>query len=65
MNILCVRDYEFHILDNAFLVHRPGIKKYKFDRWREGIAGKQGYFVKHKLKQEYELLFGEKLKCRI
>ncbi|KAK8400373.1 hypothetical protein O3P69_003213 [Scylla paramamosain] len=25
--ILCLLDYEFHILDNAFLVHRPGIKK--------------------------------------
>jgi hypothetical protein len=23
---LCLLDYEFHILDNAFLVHRPGIK---------------------------------------
>lgn len=23
---LCVLDYEFHILDNAFLVHKPGIK---------------------------------------
>lgn len=24
---LCVLDYEFHTLDNAFLVHKPGIKK--------------------------------------
>ncbi|OXA36516.1 hypothetical protein Fcan01_28719 [Folsomia candida] len=24
--VLCVLDYEFHILDNAFLVHRPGSK---------------------------------------
>lgn len=23
---LCVMDYEFHILDNGFLVHKPGIK---------------------------------------
>ena len=23
---LCVLDYDFMILDNAFLVHRPGIK---------------------------------------
>jgi hypothetical protein len=25
---LCVLDYEFMILDNAFLIHRPGIKTY-------------------------------------
>ncbi|XP_017012697.2 beta-1,4-glucuronyltransferase 1 [Drosophila takahashii] len=24
---MCVLDYEFHILDNAFLVHKPGIKQ--------------------------------------
>ncbi|KAM8716163.1 hypothetical protein ACLKA7_003104 [Drosophila subpalustris] len=24
---LCVLDYEFHTLDNAFLVHKPGIKR--------------------------------------
>ncbi|XP_034101305.1 beta-1,4-glucuronyltransferase 1 [Drosophila albomicans] len=24
---LCLLDYEFHTLDNAFLVHKPGIKK--------------------------------------
>jgi len=24
--LLCVMDYDFLILDNAFLVHRPGIK---------------------------------------
>ncbi len=23
---LCSRDYEFHILNNAFSIHRPGIK---------------------------------------
>jgi len=23
---MCLLDYEFHILDNAFLIHRPGIK---------------------------------------
>ena len=26
MMVLCALDYEFHILDSAFLVHKPGIK---------------------------------------
>ncbi|CAG7830126.1 unnamed protein product [Allacma fusca] len=27
--VLCILDYDFMIMDNAFLVHRPGIKKKK------------------------------------
>ena len=23
---MCLMDYEFHVLDNAFLIHKPGIK---------------------------------------
>ena len=26
---MCLLNYEFHILDNAFLIHRPGIKSKK------------------------------------
>lgn len=25
--VMCLLDYDFHVLDNAFFVHRPGIKK--------------------------------------
>lgn len=28
---LCVLDYEFHILNNGFLVHKPGIKRVGLD----------------------------------
>ena len=28
---MCVLDYDFLILDNAFLVHKPGIKTIKKD----------------------------------
>ena len=24
--VMCVLDYDFMVLDNAFLIHRPGIK---------------------------------------
>lgn len=37
---LCVLDYDFHILDNAFLVHKPGIKVLKKDPKRAMLAAK-------------------------
>lgn len=26
---MCVMDYNFYVLDNAFLIHKPGVKKKK------------------------------------
>ncbi|XP_068201093.1 beta-1,4-glucuronyltransferase 1-like isoform X1 [Palaemon carinicauda] len=63
MYILCVRDYEFHILDNAFLVHRPGIKKLHKDTERDKVVGKQSYTIKKKIVPEYKTLFGSRKKC--
>ncbi|XP_063215644.1 beta-1,4-glucuronyltransferase 1-like [Bacillus rossius redtenbacheri] len=31
---LCALCYEFHVLDNAFVVHKPGVKKFKKERDR-------------------------------
>ncbi|XP_018021939.2 beta-1,4-glucuronyltransferase 1 [Hyalella azteca] len=62
--ILCVRGYEFHILDNAFLVHRPGIKKYhRYDASREAIVAKQTRLLKGHILPEYKVLFGTKSEC--
>ena len=65
MYILCVRNYEFHILDNAFLVHRPGIKRIVKDPARDKIAGKQRYFISSKIKGEYKTLFGANKACNL
>ncbi|KAB7494819.1 Beta-1,4-glucuronyltransferase 1 [Armadillidium nasatum] len=65
MYIMCVRDYEFHILDNAFLVHRPGIKKYAKDKTRDKIAAKQSYIIRTKIFPEYKTLFGSLKDCII
>ncbi|XP_069177063.1 beta-1,4-glucuronyltransferase 1-like [Procambarus clarkii] len=37
--IMCLHDYEFHVLDNAFLVHRPGIKVYRTEPARGAVCG--------------------------
>ena len=63
MYILCVRDYEFHILDNAFLVHRPGIKSNVKDPGRQTLANKQSTLIHKHILPEYKRLFGTKKEC--
>ncbi|XP_045111113.1 beta-1,4-glucuronyltransferase 1-like isoform X2 [Portunus trituberculatus] len=65
MYILCVRDYEFHILDNAFLVHRPGIKRLHSDPVREKFVAKQNFFIAHKIFPEYRIIFGVREGCTL
>lgn len=36
MHELCLEDYKFAILDTAFLLHRPGIKRHK-DKSKEEL----------------------------
>nr|CAD7446306.1 unnamed protein product [Timema bartmani] len=43
---LCVLDYEFQILDNAFLVHKPGIKTLKKDPQRAMLSSKTNALIK-------------------
>ncbi|XP_069943542.1 uncharacterized protein [Cherax quadricarinatus] len=65
MYILCVRDYEFHILDNAFLVHKPGIKKIHKDPFRDRIVAKQNSAISSKIFPEYKTIFGFRKSCVI
>lgn len=59
MHELCLRDYNLVILDRAFLVHAPGIKrrtkhKAKSDAWRDPFVAKNS--------KVYEVIMGEMLK---
>ena len=65
MYILCVRDYEFHVLDNAFLVHRPGIKLKNKKAIKNPIVDRQNKNIRNRIRQEYKILFGERRKCTI
>lgn len=65
MYILCIRDYEFHILNNAFLVHRPGIKKSVKDPTREKIVLNQRKKINTKIKPEYKSMYGSRSGCYI
>uniref|UniRef100_A0A1B6F200 N-acetyllactosaminide beta-1,3-N-acetylglucosaminyltransferase n=1 Tax=Cuerna arida TaxID=1464854 RepID=A0A1B6F200_9HEMI len=63
--ILCVLDYEFQILDNAFLVHKPGIKTLKKDPARALLAGKTNSLIRKIIFPELRVLFGVRKGCAV
>ncbi|KAJ9586643.1 hypothetical protein L9F63_019745, partial [Diploptera punctata] len=62
---LCVLDYEFQILDNAFLVHKPGIKTMKKDPQRAILAGKTNALIKRVIFPELKVLYGTRKGCAV
>ena len=62
---LCVLDYEFQILDNAFLVHKPGIKTMKKDPQRAILAGKTNALIRKVIFPELKVLYGTRKGCAV
>lgn len=62
---LCVLDYDFMILDNAFLVHRPGIKHYKGDPARDRIVGRTFSLIHRTIIPELKILYGVREGCHV
>lgn len=62
---LCVLDYEFQILDNAFLVHKPGIKTMKKDPQRAVLAGKTNALIRKVIFPELKVLYGTRKGCAV
>lgn len=62
---LCVLDYEFHILDNGFLVHKPGIKILKKDPKRAMLAAKTNQLIKKIIYPELQVLYGTRKGCAV
>ncbi|XP_015035287.2 beta-1,4-glucuronyltransferase 1 isoform X2 [Drosophila pseudoobscura] len=62
---LCVLDYEFHILDNAFLVHKPGIKVLKKDNRRAMLSGKTNQLIRKIIYPELKIMYGMRRGCAI
>ncbi|XP_064097760.1 beta-1,4-glucuronyltransferase 1-like isoform X2 [Macrobrachium nipponense] len=63
MYVMCVLDYEFHVLDNAFLVHRPGIKRHRRDRHRDMLTAKQNALLHNKITPELHTIYGKRGTC--
>ncbi|XP_011055253.1 PREDICTED: N-acetyllactosaminide beta-1,3-N-acetylglucosaminyltransferase [Acromyrmex echinatior] len=62
---LCVLDYDFLILDNAFLVHRPGIKIFKKDAHRDMLTAKTNALIKKIIMPELKVLYGTRKGCAV
>ncbi|OWR48595.1 N-acetyl lactosaminide beta-1,3-N-acetyl glucosaminyl transferase [Danaus plexippus plexippus] len=63
--ILCVKDYDFMILNNAFLIHKPGIKHYVKNPKRDAIAGRQSLLIKSIIMPQLKALFGARSGCAL
>ncbi|CAH0553654.1 unnamed protein product [Brassicogethes aeneus] len=61
--VLCVKDYDFLILNNAFLVHRPGIKKYHNDPGRNKISSQTNRLIGSRIFPEIKRLYGSRKGC--
>ncbi|XP_064539841.1 beta-1,4-glucuronyltransferase 1-like [Drosophila montana] len=62
---LCLMGYQFYTLDNAFLVHRPGINQGYLDAQRSKLAKHTRRKLRRQLTIEYILKYGIKLGCRL
>lgn len=62
---LCVLDYDFLILDNVFLVHRPGIKIFKKDPHRDMLTAKTNALIKKIIMPELKVLYGTRKGCAV
>lgn len=62
---LCVLDYEFQILDNAFLVHKPGIKTVKKDPARAVLASKTNALIRKEILPQLKVLYGVRKGCAV
>lgn len=62
---MCVLDYEFHILDNAFLVHKPGIKQPGNRKEIFPQARRTNGLIDKKISREMRMMYGSRNGCVI
>ena len=61
--MLCVKDYDFVVLNTPFLVHRPGIKRGTTANPKRVEAQQEN--VKNVIGPELKRIFGEDNRCRM
>lgn len=62
--MMCLLDYDFSVLDNVFLVHRPGIKD-GYSPKDKAIRGQTRRLIKEQWIPEYVSLFGPREGCHL
>ncbi len=65
--ILCVLDYDFALLDNAFLIHRPGFKTKTANRKTRKLnkISAQTSMITKKIMPELKLMYGDRVGCKV
>lgn len=61
---MCLMDYNYMVLDNAFIIHKPGIKKKKVQMqiYRDVIKD-TNQLIKTDIKPQLELMYGKRTGC--
>lgn len=60
---MCVMDYDFHVLDNAFLIHKPGVKKKKVQMVKYNDIVKNSSKLIKNIAIELQDLYGYNSNC--
>ncbi|CRL04660.1 CLUMA_CG017724, isoform A [Clunio marinus] len=60
--IMCLLDYNYHVLSNAFLIHRPGIKTHK-QAARVECEAVAKRIIHEVIEPEMKLLYGKRKDC--
>lgn len=61
---MCLLDYTYMVLDNAFVIHKPGIKKKKVQMQKYGnIILETNKLIKSDIKPQLELMYGKRRGC--
>ena len=62
---MCLLDYDFAVLDNAFLVHRPGVKVAIQDPMPNAIVEQQLILIQNVIRPELEIVYGSNIDCAL
>ena len=64
---MCLMDYEFHVLDNGFLIHKPGIKTPSNNPTKpdQTLVDNQNRFIDKIIVPELIKTIGNKKGCHI
>ncbi|RXG70378.1 hypothetical protein Avbf_08007 [Armadillidium vulgare] len=62
---MCLLGYEYHVLDNAFVVHKPGIKLLDMNYMLSDLVKKQNKLIYRKIVKEYITYFGDRRGCLV
>ncbi|KAL7642901.1 UNVERIFIED_CONTAM: hypothetical protein RMT77_006190 [Armadillidium vulgare] len=62
---MCLLGYEYHVLDNAFLVHKPGIKLLAKKYIYSNLVRKQNALIHSKIVKEYKKYYGDRKECKV